>query len=127
MSSSGISDNTRLMTNYPIPEDIRAVNLLNIAPISLKLLKPILIQMKEVILRMMMVILKDIENLSKEKLFNVPRLISNIESLKVNSTPDRVLESPSPFPIPVADSDSFLEESDTSLSHLDNSLPECEF
>ncbi|GKD25702.1 hypothetical protein Tco_1231916 [Tanacetum coccineum] len=28
------------------------------------------------------------------------------------------------FPIPVADSDSFLEESDTSFSHLDNSLPE---
>ncbi|GJY25407.1 hypothetical protein Tco_0400133 [Tanacetum coccineum] len=38
----------------------------------------------------------------REKLLNVHRLISNIESLKVNSTPDRVLESPSPFPIPVA-------------------------
>ncbi|GJX64266.1 hypothetical protein Tco_0298609 [Tanacetum coccineum] len=62
----------------------------------------------------------------REKLLNVHRLISNIESLKVNSTPDRVLESPSPFPIPVADSDSFLEESDTSFSHLDNSLPEFE-
>ncbi|GJS66590.1 reverse transcriptase domain-containing protein [Tanacetum coccineum] len=62
----------------------------------------------------------------REKLLNVHRLISNIESLKVNPTPDRVLESPSPFPIPVADSDSFLEESDTSLSHLDNSLPEFE-
>ncbi|GJU20369.1 hypothetical protein Tco_1153711 [Tanacetum coccineum] len=61
-----------------------------------------------------------------EKLLNVHRLISNIESLKVNSTPDRVLESPFPFPIPVADSDSFLEEFDTSLSHLDNSLPEFE-
>ncbi|GJY61618.1 hypothetical protein Tco_0462275 [Tanacetum coccineum] len=36
------------------------------------------------------------------------------------------LESPFPFLIPVADSDSFLEESDTSLSHLDNSLPEFE-
>ncbi|GJU88987.1 hypothetical protein Tco_1301410 [Tanacetum coccineum] len=45
---------------------------------------------------------------------------------RINPTPDRVLESPSPFPIPVADSDSFLEESDTSLSHLDNSLPEFE-
>ncbi|GJU12326.1 hypothetical protein Tco_1134722 [Tanacetum coccineum] len=44
----------------------------------------------------------------------------------LNSTPDRVLNSPSPFPIPVADSDSFLEESDTSFSHLDNSLPEFE-
>ncbi|GKF29591.1 hypothetical protein Tco_0095933, partial [Tanacetum coccineum] len=62
----------------------------------------------------------------REKLLNVHRLISNIESLKVNSTPDRVLESPFPFPIPVADSDSFLEESDTSLSYLDNSLPRFE-
>ncbi|GKD62581.1 hypothetical protein Tco_1300090 [Tanacetum coccineum] len=62
----------------------------------------------------------------REKLLKVHRLISKIESLKVNSTPDRVLESPSSFPISVADSDSFLEESDTSLSHLDNSLPEFE-
>ncbi|GJT97431.1 hypothetical protein Tco_1092949 [Tanacetum coccineum] len=60
----------------------------------------------------------------REKLLNVHRLISNIESLKVNPIPDGVLESL--FPIPVADSDSFLEESDTSLSHLDNSLPEFE-
>ncbi|GKE47329.1 hypothetical protein Tco_1478587 [Tanacetum coccineum] len=60
------------------------------------------------------------------KLLNVHRLISNIECLKVNSTSDRVLKSSSPFPIPVADSDSFFEESDTSLSHLDNSLPEFE-
>ncbi|GKA91650.1 hypothetical protein Tco_0813575, partial [Tanacetum coccineum] len=57
-----------------------------------------------------------------DKLLNVYRLVSNIESLKVNPTPDSVLESPSPFPIPVMDSDSFFEESDTSLSHLDNSL-----
>ncbi|GJU07843.1 hypothetical protein Tco_1124273 [Tanacetum coccineum] len=42
----------------------------------------------------------------------------------VNPTPDRVLKSPSLFPIPVVDSDAFLEESDTSLTHLDNSLPE---
>ncbi|GJU60309.1 hypothetical protein Tco_1238075 [Tanacetum coccineum] len=41
-----------------------------------------------------------------------------------NPTPDRVLKSPSLFPIPVVDSDAFLEESDTSLTHLDNSLPE---
>ncbi|GJZ94216.1 hypothetical protein Tco_0666419 [Tanacetum coccineum] len=61
----------------------------------------------------------------REKLLNVHRLISNIESLKDNPTPDRVLESLSPFHIPVADSDSFLEESDT-FSHLDNSLPEFE-
>ncbi|GJW42943.1 hypothetical protein Tco_0071742 [Tanacetum coccineum] len=60
----------------------------------------------------------------EEKLLNINRLISNIESLKDNPTPDRMLESHSLFPIPVMDSDSFLEESDTSLSHLDNSLPE---
>ncbi|GKE91374.1 hypothetical protein Tco_1572469, partial [Tanacetum coccineum] len=57
-----------------------------------------------------------------EKLLNVHRLISKIESLKVNSTPDRLLESPFPSPIPVTNSDS----SDTLLSHLDNSLPEFE-
>ncbi|GJR66346.1 hypothetical protein Tco_0012411 [Tanacetum coccineum] len=45
----------------------------------------------------------------REKLLNVSRLISNIESLKDN-------------PIPIVDSDS----SDTSFSHLDNSLPEFE-
>ncbi|GJR35212.1 hypothetical protein Tco_1210896 [Tanacetum coccineum] len=45
----------------------------------------------------------------REKLLNVHRLISNIESLKDN-------------PIPIVDSDS----SDTSFSHLDNSLPEFE-
>ncbi|GJV15214.1 hypothetical protein Tco_1360537 [Tanacetum coccineum] len=53
----------------------------------------------------------------REKLLNVHRLISNIESSKVNPTPDRVLKSPSSFP-----SDAFFEDSDTSLSHLDNSL-----
>ncbi|GJZ29153.1 hypothetical protein Tco_0573800 [Tanacetum coccineum] len=62
----------------------------------------------------------------REKLLNVHRLISNIESLKVNPTPDRVFKSLSSFPIPVMDSGSFFEESDTSLSHLDNSLPEFE-
>ncbi|GKA57174.1 hypothetical protein Tco_0756362 [Tanacetum coccineum] len=62
----------------------------------------------------------------REKLLNVHRLITNIESLKNNPTPDFVFKSPSLFPIPVVDSDSFLEESDTSLSHLDNSLPEFE-
>ncbi|GJY41947.1 hypothetical protein Tco_0429217 [Tanacetum coccineum] len=48
------------------------------------------------------------------------------ESLKVNLLWIGVSDVSSPFPIPVADSDSFLEESDTSLSHLDNSLPKFE-
>ncbi|GJZ49318.1 hypothetical protein Tco_0603508 [Tanacetum coccineum] len=62
----------------------------------------------------------------REKLLNVHRLISNIESLKNNLTPDFVFKYPSSFPIPVMDSDSFFEESDTSLSQLDNSLPKFE-
>ncbi|GJT34270.1 hypothetical protein Tco_0924689 [Tanacetum coccineum] len=43
------------------------------------------------------------EVILREKLLNINRLMSNIESLKVNPTPDHVFESPSPFPIPVAD------------------------
>ncbi|GKC23245.1 hypothetical protein Tco_1025395 [Tanacetum coccineum] len=62
----------------------------------------------------------------RERLLKISRLISNIESLKDKPTPDRVFKSPSSFPIPVVDSDSFFEETDTSLSHLDNSLPEFE-
>ncbi|GKC73892.1 hypothetical protein Tco_1119775, partial [Tanacetum coccineum] len=62
----------------------------------------------------------------REKLLNVHRLITNIESLKNNPTPDFVFKSPFSFPILVVDSDSYFEESDTSLSYLDNSLPEFE-
>ncbi|GKC48949.1 hypothetical protein Tco_1071694, partial [Tanacetum coccineum] len=62
----------------------------------------------------------------REKLLNVHRLITNIESLKNNPTPDHVFKSPFSFPIPITDSDSFFEESNTSFSHLDNSLPEFE-
>ncbi|GJX20075.1 reverse transcriptase domain-containing protein [Tanacetum coccineum] len=61
-----------------------------------------------------------------ERLLKISLLISNIESLKDKPTLDRVFKSHSSFPIPVADSDSFFEETDTSLSHLDNSLPEFE-
>ncbi|GKA61562.1 hypothetical protein Tco_0760969 [Tanacetum coccineum] len=39
---------------------------------------------------------------------------------------DRLFESPSLFPIPVGDSDALFEESNTSLSYSDNSLPEFE-
>ncbi|GJU98971.1 hypothetical protein Tco_1328242 [Tanacetum coccineum] len=62
----------------------------------------------------------------REKLLNISRLVTNIESLKDNPTPDGVFNSPSSFPIPIVDSDSFFEKSDTSLSHLDNSLPKFE-
>ncbi|GJW61020.1 hypothetical protein Tco_0110355 [Tanacetum coccineum] len=49
-----------------------------------------------------------------------------IKSLNDNPTPDCVLKSPSSFPIPVEDIDSFFEKFDTSLSYSDNSLPEFE-
>ncbi|GKC28877.1 hypothetical protein Tco_1036171 [Tanacetum coccineum] len=62
----------------------------------------------------------------RAKLLNISRLITNIESLNDNLTPDRVLKSPSLVLISVTDSDSFFEESDTFLSHLDNSLPKFE-
>ncbi|GJR28824.1 hypothetical protein Tco_1105056 [Tanacetum coccineum] len=62
----------------------------------------------------------------RKRLLNINRLITNIESLKDNPTPNRVVNSPSPFPIPIVDSDSILEESDTSFSHSVNSLPEFE-
>ncbi|GJZ28812.1 hypothetical protein Tco_0573459 [Tanacetum coccineum] len=52
-----------------------------------------------------------------EKLVKISCLITNIESLKNNPTPNFVFKSPSSFPIPVVDSDSFFEESNTSLSH----------
>nr|GEX78190.1 hypothetical protein [Tanacetum cinerariifolium] len=61
-----------------------------------------------------------------EKLLNIHLLVAKIESLNDNPTPDRVLESPSLFPIPIEDSDAFFEKSDTSLSYSDNSLPEFE-
>ncbi|GJY70228.1 hypothetical protein Tco_0473931 [Tanacetum coccineum] len=64
------------------------------------------------------------DDILHEKLLNINLLIAKIESLNDNPTPDCVLKSPSPFPIPVEDSDSFFEKSDTSLSYSDNSLPE---
>nr|GEX49718.1 Gag-Pol polyprotein [Tanacetum cinerariifolium] len=60
------------------------------------------------------------------KLLNVNLLITKIESLNDKPTPDRVLKSPSLFPIPVKDSDSFFKKSDTSLFYSDNSLPKFE-
>ncbi|GJY07151.1 hypothetical protein Tco_0374205 [Tanacetum coccineum] len=62
----------------------------------------------------------------REKLLNVHRLITNIESLNNNPTPDFVLESPSSFPISV------IEPDQEGLISIDNSndplleLPEFE-
>nr|GFA09078.1 hypothetical protein [Tanacetum cinerariifolium] len=64
------------------------------------------------------------DEILREKLLKIHFLIAKIESLNDNPTPDHVLESPSPFPIPIKDSDSLFEKSDTSLSYSDNSLPE---
>nr|GEW57793.1 hypothetical protein [Tanacetum cinerariifolium]GEY76236.1 hypothetical protein [Tanacetum cinerariifolium] len=66
------------------------------------------------------------DDILHEKLLKIHFLISKIESLNDNLTTDRVLKSPSLFPIPVEDSDSFFEKFDTSLSYSDNSLPEFE-
>ncbi|GJZ32075.1 hypothetical protein Tco_0577511 [Tanacetum coccineum] len=66
-------------------------------------------------------ILEEVNDVDQEE---KDRLITNIESLNDNPTPDRVLKSPFSFPIPVTDSDSFFQKSDTSFSYLDNSLPE---
>ncbi|GJY97675.1 hypothetical protein Tco_0514585 [Tanacetum coccineum] len=57
----------------------------------------------------------------REKLLNINRLITNIESLNDNPTPDRVLKSPSLFPIPVADKET---SSGSTTTHANNSLPE---
>ncbi|GKE26255.1 hypothetical protein Tco_1441639 [Tanacetum coccineum] len=66
------------------------------------------------------------DDILREKLLNIYLLIAKIESLNDNPTTDCVLKSPSTFPIPVEDSDSFFKKSDTSLSYSDNSLPEFE-
>ncbi|GJW16995.1 hypothetical protein Tco_0024431 [Tanacetum coccineum] len=66
------------------------------------------------------------DDILREKLLNIYLLIAKIESLNDNPTLDCVLKSPSTFPIPVEDSDSFFKKSDTSLSYSDNSLPEFE-
>ncbi|GKE10493.1 hypothetical protein Tco_1414044 [Tanacetum coccineum] len=72
------------------------------------------------------ILLKIKDDILREKLLNINLLFAKIESWNDNPTPDCVLKSPSPFPIPVKDNDSFFENSDTSLSYSDNSLPEFE-
>ncbi|GKA40327.1 hypothetical protein Tco_0732920 [Tanacetum coccineum] len=62
----------------------------------------------------------------REKLLNINLLIAKIESLNNNPILDCVLKSPSSSPIPIEDSDSLFEETDTSLSYTNNSLPKLE-
>nr|GEZ96841.1 hypothetical protein [Tanacetum cinerariifolium] len=62
----------------------------------------------------------------RKKILNINLLLAKIKFLNDNHTPDHVLKPLSPSPIPVEDSDSFLEKSDTSLTYLDISLPEFE-
>ncbi|GJT95989.1 hypothetical protein Tco_1091507 [Tanacetum coccineum] len=63
----------------------------------------------------------------REKLVNISRLITNIESLKDNLTPDHVFKSSFSFSIPVTDSNSDHTEetrSGSTTTHANNSLPE---
>nr|GFA03059.1 hypothetical protein [Tanacetum cinerariifolium] len=74
-----------------------------------------------------LVSLEEVEDDSlREKLLNINLLIAKIKSLNDNPTPDHVLKPRSPSPIPVKDSDSFLEKFDTSLSYSNNYFPEFE-
>nr|GEU53932.1 retrotransposon protein, putative, unclassified [Tanacetum cinerariifolium] len=66
------------------------------------------------------------DDILREKLLNINLLIAKIKSLNDNSTPDCILKSPSSFPIPIEDSDSFFKNSDTSLANSNNSLLEFE-
>nr|GEW16519.1 reverse transcriptase domain-containing protein [Tanacetum cinerariifolium] len=61
-----------------------------------------------------------------EKLLNISLFVAKIKSLNENPNPDRMLKPLFPSTIPVKDSDSFLEKSDTSLFYSDISLPEFE-
>ncbi|GJU24140.1 reverse transcriptase domain-containing protein [Tanacetum coccineum] len=60
--------------------------------------------------------------------FKVLDIHKPIHSLSGNPTPsfDLVVESLSPLPTPFGDSDSLLKETDTLLSHSDDSLPDYE-
>ncbi|GJU17706.1 hypothetical protein Tco_1145672 [Tanacetum coccineum] len=67
--------------------------------------------------------LEEVNEYQEEKEFDLEDIFQIQDD---NPTPDHVFNSPSSFPIPIVDSDSFFEESDTSFSYSDNSLPEFE-
>ncbi|GJY06800.1 hypothetical protein Tco_0373854 [Tanacetum coccineum] len=66
------------------------------------------------------ILLKIKDDILREKLLNINILIAKIESLNDNPTPSTnfMLKSPSSFPIPVEDSDFFLEKSYTFSLYL---------
>ncbi|GJS37774.1 hypothetical protein Tco_0536156 [Tanacetum coccineum] len=66
------------------------------------------------------ILLKIKDDILREKLLNINLLIAKIESLNDNPTPSTnfMLKSPSSFPIPVEDSDFFLEKSYTFSLYL---------
>ncbi|GJW43670.1 hypothetical protein Tco_0072469, partial [Tanacetum coccineum] len=65
---------------------------------------------------------EDIEYVSLEEVNDVDQEEEEIDLEDIL----QIQDSPSLFPIPIEDSDSFFEKSDTTFSHLDNSLPEFE-
>ncbi|GJW57257.1 hypothetical protein Tco_0103988 [Tanacetum coccineum] len=72
-----------------------------------------------------LVILEEVkDDILREKLLNINLLIAKIESLNDNPTPDCVLKSPSPFPIPIFNDHTEETSSGNTTTHSDNSLPE---
>nr|GEW92246.1 hypothetical protein [Tanacetum cinerariifolium] len=64
------------------------------------------------------------DEILREKLLNIHLLIAKIESLIDNPTPDRVLKSPSLFPIPTFSNHMEETSSGSTTTHTDNSLLE---
>nr|GEV92103.1 hypothetical protein [Tanacetum cinerariifolium] len=64
------------------------------------------------------------DDILREKLLNIRLLIAKIESLNDNPTPDRVLKSPSLFPILTFSNHTEETNSGSTTTHADYSLPE---
>ncbi|GKA31584.1 hypothetical protein Tco_0717889 [Tanacetum coccineum] len=64
------------------------------------------------------------DDILREKLLNINLLIAKIGSLNDNPTPDCVLKSPPPFPIPIFSDHMEETNSGNTTTHVDKSLPE---